>query len=175
MKKKQLLVISFCTYSRVVQRSEFRIRRPQTDVYNFCTRAKLNLRYKTDFMLKIKYYLHRAKVHKYFQDKKDLIALVKGGNEHLVIEFDFSQNYPLPFLSSNEQYYKRLLSVFLFNVHCHNNGRSRLYHFLETESRKGASSVVFSNLRCDKQRLFSLKQHTSRYTPTPVEDKIRIS
>ena len=39
------------------------------------------------------------------------------------------------------QFYKRLLWVYLFNVHCHNDNSSTLYYFLETEGKKNPSTV----------------------------------
>lgn len=142
MKKGERLNIGLRSYEKFFRRCGFGIRQPKTDVCNFCTQSKIILKQKTDLQRKSAFDLHCAKVRRYHSDKKQLIASVKNKYEKLVLEFDYSQNFAVPLLNVNDQFYRRLLWLFVFNVHCHNDGRSRMYHFLETESRKGANSVV---------------------------------
>lgn len=59
-----------------------------------------------------------------------------------MIEFDYSQNLPLPKLNVTSQFYRRLLWIYLFNVHIHNDDSSFMYSFIEGEASKGAESVI---------------------------------
>lgn len=57
----------------------------------------------------------------------------KEGGEVLVIEFDYAQNFPLPKLTVISQFNKRLLRVYLFCVHVHNDDGAFMYTFLESK------------------------------------------
>ncbi|KAJ8877720.1 hypothetical protein PR048_022175 [Dryococelus australis] len=59
----------------------------------------------------------------------------------LVLQFDYAQNFPLPKTNETSQIYKRLVWVYLFNMHCHNIDYSQIYHFLETDSKKNPDRV----------------------------------
>jgi hypothetical protein len=85
--------------------------------------------------------LHQAKVAAYQAFKDKLLPECKGNKEILVLEFDYAQNLPLPKLTVTSQFYKRLMWMFIFNIHCHNDSRSSFYWFLEHESKKGANTV----------------------------------
>lgn len=56
-------------------------------------------------------------------------------------EFDFGQNLPLPKLPMNAQFYRRLLWLYVFNVHIYKINRSYMFHFLEGSYKNGANSV----------------------------------
>lgn len=52
--------------------------------------------------------------------KADYIKInAKNNNEELVLEFEYSQNLPLPKLSVAKEFYKWLLWPFLFNINVH--------------------------------------------------------
>lgn len=85
---------------------------------------------------KITYALHQRKIEAYKKIKKRYIGeCQEAGSTVLVLEFDYAQNLPLPKLSVTSQFYKRLLWLYLFNVHCHNDGKSSFYYFLETKGK----------------------------------------
>lgn len=62
--------------------------------------------------------------------KKEILSSESmKNNETLILEFDYAQNLPLPKLSVTKQFYLRLLWMYLFNVHVHNDGSSFVYTF----------------------------------------------
>lgn len=73
--------------------------------------------------------------------KRNFIDQAKGSDDTVVLEFDYAQNLPLPKPTVNKQFYKRLLWLYLFNIHCHNDGTSLMYSFIESKTKKGANSV----------------------------------
>lgn len=143
-KKKVPLRMHQRTYEKWFKRSNFRIRKPRKDVCNFCTVSEWKLRHaRPNPQIRALYDLHKLKVASYQREKRKLIEDNVGKFETLLIEFDYSQNFGVPSLACNEQFYLRLVWLFVFNIHLHNDvSESRLYHFLETESRKGANSVA---------------------------------
>ena len=69
------------------------------------------------------------KVQQYKTIKQDFLESVKDKEncDTLIIEFDYGQNLNLPRLNNSAQFYKRLLWLYVFNIHCHNDGRSKFY------------------------------------------------
>lgn len=134
--------MAYKTYVPKFRQSRYRIKKPSKDVCNFCTVCKHKLKYNPLDRCRVEYDLHTRKYRKYWAMRKELIASCKNNSEHLVLEFDFAQNLPVPRLNINEQFYCRLLWLYVFNVHLHNNSKSNMYWYLETESRKGSNSVV---------------------------------
>ena len=59
----------------------------------------------------------------------------------LCCEFDYAQNLALPKIPVNEQFYKRLLWLYLFNVHVYGSEQSYMYSILEGSTKKGANTV----------------------------------
>ena len=90
---------------------------------------------------KVELAVHLKKFEAYKKEKRKWIEASKVRDDVLVIEFDYGQNLPLPKLNVNEQFYKRLLWYFVFNVHLHNDDSSTFYTFTEDEGKKGADSV----------------------------------
>lgn len=62
---------------------------------------------------------------------KKLLESVQNNpdTETPVLEFDYAQNLPIPKLNITSQFYKRLLWLFNFNIHCHNDGSSSFFLF----------------------------------------------
>lgn len=58
------------------------------------------------------------------------------------MEFDYGQNLPLLNLMINKQFYICLLWLYIFNIHCHNDGDSTFYMFLISNGKKDAKSMV---------------------------------
>lgn len=59
----------------------------------------------------------------------------------LSCEFDYAQNLILPKLSVSDQFYKRKLYMYLFNVHNHVTNNSYMYPYLEGHAKKGANTI----------------------------------
>jgi len=74
--------------------------------------------------------LHKAKVKAYNKMKATFIEH-SNDQDVLVLEFDYAQNLPLPKLPVNDQFYKRLLWFFVFNVHIHSHEKYFMFTFLE--------------------------------------------
>ena len=64
-------------------------------------------------------------------------------NKYIVIEFDYSQNKPLPKLPNSCLFYKRLLWLYIFNIHIYQD-QSYIFHSLEGSSPKNSNSVCSS-------------------------------
>lgn len=86
--------------------------------------------------------MHKRKAAANLQCKKDIVSEAKSDDSILVIEFDYGQNLPLPKLNVTSQFYKRLMWLYLFNVHVHNDDTSHFYCFLKSDSKKGPDSVA---------------------------------
>ena len=56
-------------------------------------------------------------------------------------EFDFGQNLPLPKLPVNEQLFRRLLWLYIFNVHVFKLTNSYMFYCLEGNMKKGTNVV----------------------------------
>lgn len=85
---------------------------PRVDVCDFCFQNKSN---ETSDALK-----HQRDIVNY----KKLKAYMMSETDGLRLEFDFAQNLPLPQLPVTDQIYKRLLWMFLLNVHVFGTDRS---------------------------------------------------
>jgi len=70
--------------------------------------------------------LHKQKVDSYKCLKAEIMK--KAGKIPLVLEFDYAQNLPLPKLPVNEQFYKKLLWLYIFKVHVHGTNKFYMYH-----------------------------------------------
>lgn len=73
---------------------------------------------------------------KYHSVKWNLIAEIKESYEHLVLKCDYSQDFPVLISAGNNQFYRRLLWLYLFHIHCHNDYRSSCIGFLKRNRSK---------------------------------------
>ena len=71
---------------------------------------------------------------------KNLKTSYKSDEKYIVIEFDYAQNRPLPKLPNCNLFYKRLLWLYIFNVHVHGI-KSFIFYSLEGNSPKNPNSV----------------------------------
>lgn len=75
-------------------------------------------------------------------DHKALKESILSQKDVLCIEFDFGQNLLLSKILVNEQFYKRLIWLNVFNVHVFENyARSYMYFFVEGKIKKGSNTV----------------------------------
>lgn len=139
-----VLKMKYNTYHRYFrENSIYSFRPPRTDVCDYCTKCKILLEANPKDPCQIQYMLHLKKIDSYNALKKKLLESVQNNTntETLVLEFDYAQNLPIPKLNITSQFYKRLLWLFNFNIHCHNDGSSSFYCFLEIDSKKGPNTV----------------------------------
>lgn len=132
------------TYAQYFRKkSIYAIRKPRTDTCDLCEKLKMKIKsYPQDQLSKTMFQLHERKVTAYKTYKTNVITNAKSSNDSLVLEFDYGQNLPLPKLTVNSLFYKRQLWYFVFNIHCHNNDKSTMYTYLETECSKGPDTVA---------------------------------
>lgn len=135
------LKMKFTSYFKMFRiRSPISLSEPQTDICNVCeafhTLSNPTEKQQTD------YDLHTVLHEKHSALKHHWLEAAREDDSILVIHFDYGQNYPMPKLNVNEQFYKRLFWVHVFNIHCYNNGRSKMYLFPEGSAKKDSSSVA---------------------------------
>ena len=135
------LRLAFNTFERhFVTREPYGFRLPRTDVCNLCYEHELKRHCTPEEKTQIR--LHKKKVEGYKYLKQSILDKAEAELDHtIVLEFDYAQNLPLPKVPVTDQFYKRLLLLFVFNVHVHKRNTSYMYHFLEGLSKKGANSV----------------------------------
>jgi hypothetical protein len=137
----KLLSIAFKSFERYfVTHLPFGFRRPRSDVCNMCYEYQQKVHPSDAEKAAIN--LHQKKVEAYRYLKAMILERAEMDKESvLVLEFDYTQNLPLPKIPVTDQFYKRLLWLFVFNVHLHKRDTSCMYHFLEGGAKKGANSV----------------------------------
>lgn len=145
-------------YYRKIFTSEYNIGfgYPRKDSCSFCDELKvklLALQSKSNDQasekeikdLSIKRELHLRKADYFYKKKKcaKLLARksLKSGSEYGAICVDFMKNLPCPNISTNDVYYRRQLSLFMFNVHSLSNADAIFYVYDETIAKKGADDV----------------------------------
>lgn len=138
-----LLKMKYKTYHKFfLENSPYSFRKPRTDVCDFCRESELILKTKPNDERKIEFNLHQRKVKQYNIVKKKCLDSLNNNNlDTLVIEFDYGQNLCLPKLNVTAQFYRRLLWLYIFNIHCHNDSTSKFYCFMEHEAKKNPNSV----------------------------------
>lgn len=132
------------TYAQYFRKkSIYAIRKPRTDTCDLCEKLKIKIKNNPqDQSSKTTFQLHERKATAYKTYKANVIAKAKSSNNCLALEFDYGQNLPLPKLTVNSLFYKRQLWYFVFNIHCHNNDKSTMYTYLETECSKDPDTVA---------------------------------
>lgn len=119
-------------------------------VCDFCTQCSVKLLVDPDNNYKADYEKCLKKVKEYKELKQKYVFERNPDNtgeeknlyeETLVLEFDYAQNLALPRLNINSHYYKRILNLYVFNIHCFNDSDSKMFCFLESDGKKDYNSV----------------------------------
>lgn len=145
--------------NKVLFKEHFRygFQRPKTYICDFCAECKEKLVRDPNDPCKVHLQVQERKFKRRKQLKDEYISKAKlAQNEiqdHLVLEFDYGQNYPIPRLNVNSQFYKRMLWLYVFNVHIYNDDSSYFYCHMETHSSKNGNSVVSFLYDCLKKNL----------------------
>lgn len=156
---KEALKMGYPHYFKLFKSNfNFGMRSPKTDVCDFCSECKQKLALDSNDDCKVPYQIHQRKYKKRQELRKDFIEKAKTDPVYLVCEFDYAQNYAVPKLNVNSQFYKRLLWLYAFNIHVFNNDESYFYCFMETQSDKNSNSVVSFLYECLKQNLQIFKE-----------------
>lgn len=136
---------------------------PRTDMCDYCSECCVKLKSNPNDECKMKYEVHCRRYRAFKNIKNDLISRSKENDSKiLVLEFDYAQNLPLPKTNETAQFYKRLMWLYVFNIHCHNDSSSALYYYLETESKKNPETVCSFLYDFIKYK-FELKQYDEVY------------
>lgn len=140
-KKGEALSMKLKHYYKIFQQMKFSVKDPKTDVCDQCEMFKIKLRRNpTDIKTRLARRLHLTMVKRYQRMKNRILNNIPEDTR--VLEFDYGQNLPLPKLTINKQFYKRLLWLYNLNIHCHNDNESTFYTFLENDGKKDANSIV---------------------------------
>jgi hypothetical protein len=91
--------------------------------------------------LSTQHLLHLKKAEVFYARKKCAKQKAKSDPSFEAICVDFMKNLPCPNLSTNDVYYRRQLSFYLFNVHVLSNHEVIFYAYDETIAKKGANDV----------------------------------
>jgi len=135
----ETLPIAFCTFEQYFNvHLEFAFSLPRSDVCNMCFWKEQGSSMTVEENVRLK--LHKSKVDGYNLVKSTVLG-ADFVPEVLILEFDYAQNLPLPKLPVNDQFYKRLLWMFIFNLHMHQHENLYMFHFMEGNCKKGANRV----------------------------------
>lgn len=86
--------------------------------------------------------VHKKKAQVFYDRKKQSGEKARKNFDFEAVAFDFQKNMPLPNITTNDVYYRRQLSVYLFNVHILSTGESVFYCYDQTIAKKGSDEVV---------------------------------
>jgi hypothetical protein len=140
-KTQKQLRLKYSTYFKIFRaRSPVSFKQPKTDICNVCE-AFNQLKDPTQIQ-KQEQDIHIARHKAHTVLKHYWLERAERDDTILVIQFDYAQNYPLPKLNVNAQFYLRLFWIYLFNIHVYNDGRSKMYLFPQGSANKDSSSVA---------------------------------
>lgn len=86
--------------------------------------------------------LHLKKAETFYKRKRSAKYEAQKHNSKEAIVMDFQKNLQVPNITTNDIYYKRQLSFYLFNIHVLSNSDSFFYTYPETCGKKGADDVA---------------------------------
>jgi len=92
--------------------------------------------------LQTKRELHLKKADWFYRIKRNAKKQARKNEKIAAIAIDYGKNLPIPNISTNDVYYRRQLSFYLFNVHILSNGFSTFYCYDQTVGSKGSDNVV---------------------------------
>lgn len=148
--------LSYKTYHKFFrENSEFSTQQLKTDVCDYCTECNVKLNEDPNDPCKEEFRMHTIKHKEHSKLRNEYVSTICKDNKNktLVFEFDYAQNLALPKLNVNSQYYKRQLNLYVFNIHCFNEEKSKFYCFLECEGGKNANSVCSFLYDCVSRNL----------------------
>lgn len=91
--------------------------------------------------LDLMYSLHLRKAQTFYDRKRAAKLKAKSDPTFEAICIDYMKNLPCPNLTTNDVYYRRQLSLYLFNIHVLSTNEAYFYAYNETVSKKGANDV----------------------------------
>uniref|UniRef100_A0A1B6DGZ0 DUF7869 domain-containing protein n=1 Tax=Clastoptera arizonana TaxID=38151 RepID=A0A1B6DGZ0_9HEMI len=91
--------------------------------------------------LNINHEVHLRKQKVFYDQKKEAKKEARKSNYKEAISMDYSKNFQCPNIATNDVYYKRQLSMYIFNIHVLSDSSSYFYMYPETIARKGSDDV----------------------------------
>lgn len=85
--------------------------------------------------------LHLMKANMFYIRKRESRLSSQKSNDRESIAMDYQKNLPTPNITTNDVYYKRQLTVCMFNIHVLSTNESFFYAYDETVANKGADEV----------------------------------
>lgn len=92
-------------------------------------------------ILDIKHEVHLKKQETFYVRKKNAKNVARKCRIKEAICMDYSRNFQCPNIETNDAYYKRQLSIYMFNIHVLSSNASYFYVYPETVGNKGADEV----------------------------------
>lgn len=86
--------------------------------------------------------IHLLKSDMFYIRKRESKAKSKASKERESITMDFQKNLPVPNITTNDVYYKRQLTLCMFNIHILSTDESYFYVYDETVAYKGCNEVA---------------------------------
>lgn len=111
--------------------------------------------------LNITYQIHLRKAQVFYDRKRAAKFKAKSDPTYEAICIDYMKNVPCPNLSTNDVYYRRQLSLYLFNIHTLSTNEAIFYAYDETVSKKGCNDVCSLVYHFVKNFLDSKVKHLS--------------
>lgn len=85
--------------------------------------------------------LHKQRAQEFYSRKRKSKLASSQDVRKESICMDYGKNLPIPNISTNDAYYKRQLSMYLFNVHVLSTSESVFYVYPENGGKKGSDDV----------------------------------
>lgn len=85
--------------------------------------------------------IHLLRADKWYKLKRQAKFRSRTDNTKEAIVYDYAKNHHVPNITTGEVYYKRQLSVYVFNIHILSTGQSVFYTYAETTGHKGSDEV----------------------------------
>lgn len=85
--------------------------------------------------------LHLRKADSFYKLKKKAKLDAQKDKTKEAIAMDYQKNLPLPNISTNDVYYRRQLSLYMFNIHQLSNSEAIFYTYAQIYGKKGGDEV----------------------------------
>ena len=85
---------------------------------------------------------HLMKSQQFYAELQTCTTMAKENSNIACISFDFEKNLPLPHIPTNDIFYLRQLSLYVFGVHDCRSNSSIMYSWPESVAHRGANEVV---------------------------------
>lgn len=92
--------------------------------------------------INIEHDIHLRKAESFYERKRTARKAAQKSTEIEAICMDYQKNLSVPNISTNNVYYKRQLSFYLFNIHTLSTQESVFYSYDESVGKKGSDEVT---------------------------------